>query len=144
MTNWTFFQTAPTPQTYNISFPNTWPLFSQKKLRNSVRRFFLLGIPNILRKLLPGSKMTPRLLPNYALFWVTLVQPVHSDAVQALAGGTLSALKPPPTARCWWKQKGLKFTFLNYSQSQTHTTGIHLLEFLIIHWQLYTVTFRGL
>ena len=34
-------QKAPTPQTSNISFPNTWPLRWQKKLRNSAGHNFL-------------------------------------------------------------------------------------------------------
>ena len=46
MTNWTFSQKDPTPQTSDISFPNTWPLRWQKKLRNSAGHFFLLEIPN--------------------------------------------------------------------------------------------------
>ena len=46
MTNLTFFQKAPTPQTSDLCFPNTWPLLSQKKLKNSVGHFFLLGILN--------------------------------------------------------------------------------------------------
>ena len=46
MTNWTISQKDPTPQTSDISFPNTWPLKWQKKLRNSAGHFFLLGLPN--------------------------------------------------------------------------------------------------
>ena len=46
MTNWTISQKDPTPQTSDISFPNTWPLRWQKKLRSSAGHFFLLGIPN--------------------------------------------------------------------------------------------------
>ena len=46
MTNWTFSQKAPIPQTSDIYFPNSKPLLSQKQLRNSAGHFFLLGIPN--------------------------------------------------------------------------------------------------
>ena len=91
--------------------------------------------------------MTPRLLP---LFWDTPVQPVHSDAVQALAGGTLSALKPPPTGRCWWKQKGLQIYVLKFlTDSQIllfsdYSKTNNILEFLIIHCLINTALMKTL
>ena len=36
------FSKSPQSQTSDLSFSNTWPLVSQKKLKNSVRHFFCL------------------------------------------------------------------------------------------------------
>ena len=47
------------------------------------------------------GKLTQSNLTQDLFVWDTPVQPVHSDAVQALAGGTLSALEAPLTCRCW-------------------------------------------
>ena len=100
-----------------------------------------------------NSPQIPRWLPRLPRlqeYWDTPVQPVHSDAVQALAGGTLSALKPPPTGRCWWKQKGLQIYVLKFlTDSQIllfsdYSKTNNILEFLIIHCLINTALMKTL